>query len=205
MAILAALLFLSGVAAQANALPAPVPAEVAAERVRACGFDQVSVKEDDELQEEVVQVSGVSDVPESKVRCAVQVSLDTDYDIIFPGPASQAYWRLYSQMEDEGRGAAAAWMKGNAREWLRKRGLLAKVPKYVKGKDDNLRFARRLENVCGPKAKGMFRLVDGHVVLWPAPVGKAAADFSTVECLVNTAAVSGMPLGFVGNEYTGGR
>ena len=207
MAILAALLFLSGAAAQASALPAPVPPEVAAERVRACGFDQVSVKEDDTLQEEVVEVSGASAVPESKMRCAVQVSLDTDRYVIFPEPANAAYWRLYSQMEEKSPRAAAAtaWMQGWSRDWLRRRGLLAKVPKYEEGKSDNLRFARRLENVCGPKAKGMFRLVDRHVVLWPAPVGKAAADFSTVECLVNTAAVSGMPLGFVGNEYTGGR
>jgi hypothetical protein len=208
MPVLAALLFLSDAAAQASPpLPTVPSAEVAAERVRACGFDQVSVKEDDELQEEVVEVSGVSAVPESKMRCAVQVSLDTDCDVIFPEPANKAYWRLYSQMEEKSPRAAAAsaWMQGNAREWLRKRGLLAKVPKYVKGKDDNLRFARRLEDVCGPKAKGMFRLVDGHVVLWPAPVGKAAADFSTVECLINAAAASGMRMGFVGNEYTGTR
>jgi len=207
MAILAALLFLSGAAAQASALPAPASAEVAAERVRACGFDHVAVKDDDELQEEVVQVSGVSAVPESKIRCAVQVSVDTDRYVIFPEPASQTYWRLYSEMEDKSPRAVAAgaWMQDNAREWLRQRGLLAKVPKYVKGKDDNLRFAHRLENVCRPKAKAMFRLVDGHVVLWPAPVGNAAADFSTVECLISAAEVSGMPLGFVGNEYTGTR
>jgi hypothetical protein len=107
MFVLTALLFFSGAAAQANALPAPVPAEVAAERVRACGFEHVAVKDDDELQEEVVEV-GVSAVPESKMRCAAQVSLDTDRYVIFPEPASQAYWRLYSQMEEEGRGAAAA-------------------------------------------------------------------------------------------------
>ena len=137
MAILAALLFLSGVAAQANALPAPVPAEVAAERVRACGFDQVSVKEDDELQEEVVQVSGVSAVPESKMRCAVQVSLDTIRYVIFPEPENKACWSLYSQMEEKSPRAAAAsaWMQDNAREWLRQRGLLAKVPKYEKGEE----------------------------------------------------------------------
>jgi len=206
MAILGALLFLSG-AAQASALPAPAPAEVAAERVRACGFDQVSVKEDDELQEEVVEVSGVSDVPESKVRCAVQVSLDTDRYVIFPEPANTTYWRLFPQMEEKSPRAAAAtaWMQGWSRDWLRRRGLLAKVPKYEEGKSDNLRFARRLENVCGPKAKGAFRLVKGYLVLWPAPHRKRRMDFSTVECLVNTAAVSGMPLGFVGNESSGAR
>src|SRR5579884_2115867 len=114
MAILAALLFLSGAAAQANALPAPVPAEVAAERVRACGFDHVTVKDDDELQEEVVEVSGVSAVPEAKMRCAVQVSLDTDRYVIFPEPANEAYWSLYSQMEEKSPRAAAAtdWMQG---------------------------------------------------------------------------------------------
>ena len=204
MAILAALLFLSGAAAQASALPAPVPPEVAAERVRACGFDQVSVKDDDELQEEVVEVSGASAVPESKMRCAVQLSLDTDRYVIFPEPANTTYWRLYPEMEEKSPRAAAAgaWMQDNAREWLRQRGLLAKVPKYEKGKSDNLRFARRLENVCGPKAKGMFRSFHGHVDLWPGPPGKPPVDFPTVECLISAAAVSGMPLGFVGNEYT---
>jgi hypothetical protein len=207
MAILAVLLFLSGVAAQASALPAPVPTEVAADRVRACGFDQVSVKEDDTLQEEVVEVSGASAVPESKMRCAVQVSLDTVRYVIFPEPANAAYWCLYSQMEEKSPRAAAAsaWMQDNAREWLRQRGLLAKVPKYVKWKDDNLRFARRLENVCGPKAKGAFRSFHGHVDLWPGPAGKPPVDFSTVECLISAAALSGMPFGFVGNEYTGKR
>jgi hypothetical protein len=203
MAILAALLFLSDAAPQANALPAPVPAEVAAERVRACGFDHGVVKNDDVFEEEVVEVSGVSDVPESKMRCAVQVSLDTDHYVIFPEPPNATYWNLYSQMEEKSpRAAAAAWMQNDARDWLRQRGLLAKVPKYEKGKSDNLRFARQIENVCGPKAKGAFRMFHGHVDLWPGPPGKPPVDFSTVECLISAAAVSGMPLGFVGNEYT---
>jgi hypothetical protein len=208
MLVTIALLSLSaGATSAAIPLPTPVPTEVAAERVRACGFDQVSVKDDDELQEEVVEVSGVSDVPEAKMRCAVQVSLDTDRYVIFPEPANDTYWRLYSQMEEKSPRAAAAtdWMQGYSREWLRQRGLLAKVPKYVKGKDDNLRFARRIEAVCGPKANGAFRLLKGYLVLWPTPTEKRRMDFSTVECLVNAAAVSGMRMGFVGNESSGAR
>jgi len=87
---------------------------------------------------------------------------------------------------------------GSAGCWRRSRNM-------KKGKSDNLRFARRLETVCGPKAKGAFRSFHGHVDLWPGPAGKPPVDFSTVECLISAAAVSGMPFGFVGNEYTGTR
>lgn len=48
--------------------PAAASPEVAAERVKACGFDHVTVNDDRELQEDVVEVTGVSTVPEAKMR-----------------------------------------------------------------------------------------------------------------------------------------
>lgn len=197
-----AFLFLSAGAAQASPPPLAVASPtVAVERVKACGFKHVRVKEDDELQEEVVEVTGVSTVPEAKMRCAVKVSLDTVRYVLFPAPASKDYWRLYSEMEGKGGDRQTAWMQGNARDWLQQHGLLAKLPTYEKGKTDDLAFARQLEGLCGPEAKGVFRLFNGHVVLWPAIPGTGQMDFSALQCVISAAEVSGMPFGFVGNEY----
>jgi hypothetical protein len=198
-----AFLSLSAGAAQPS-LPrlAVASPKVAAERVMACGFDHVRLNEDGDLQEQVVQVTGVTEVPEAKMRCAVQVSLDTVRYVIFPEPANTEYWRLYSEMEGKGDDREAAWMQGEARDWLQQHGLLARLPAYEKGQTDELAFARQLEGLCGSKAKGTFRLFKGHVVLWPAlPGKKGSMDFSTMECLISAAEVSGMPFGFVGNEY----
>ena len=200
MFVFPALLLLTGAAAQpAGAPPEPVPPEVAAERVRACGFDHVRVKDDRELQEDVVEVSGVSQVPEAKLRCVAQVSLDTITYVEFPQPVNQAYQRLYFQMSDA-EGDTVGWVTRDARARLEERGLLGKVPHYRKGRDDNLRFARRLEDVCGPKARGAFVLFRGHLIMRPGPSEGRMIDYATFRCLFNAMAASGMPFAFVGKE-----
>jgi hypothetical protein len=193
----AAFLLLSAGAEEASPPTLAVaPPEVAAERVKACGFRHVRVKDDDELQEQVVEVTGVSTVPEGKMRCAVKVSLDTVRYVLFPLPASKVYWRLYTKMEDKRGAALTGWMQGEARDWLQQHGLLGRLPTYQKGKTDDLAFARQLEGLCGPKAAGAFQRFRGHVVLI-LPSG----DFDTAECLISAASASGLPFGFVGNEY----
>lgn len=202
---MSALLLLYGAAAQPP-LPKVVPAEIAAERVKACGFDTVRVVDDRDLQEEVVEVSGVSTVPEDKMRCVVQVSLDTVRYVAFPEPANSAYWRVYTQMErEQDHGAAVGWVQSDARAWLKKHGLLGKVPKYKKGKVDDLQFGRELEVVCGPQAKGTFIRFRGQVTLSLGPPDRFMVDYPTLECLLNAIAASGMPFGFVGHEYYGKR
>jgi hypothetical protein len=197
--VLAASLFLSAAAVQPLNVPKSVPPEVAAERVRACGFDHVQVKDDQDLQEDVVEVSGVIDVPERKLRCVAQVSLDTVRYVIFPDPVNGAYQRLYFQM-DENQGDTVGWVTGDARAWLKQRGLLDKVPHYRKGTDDSLGFAHALENVCGSKARGALVLFDRHLILRPSAPGQQMIDHATFECLFNAITASGMPFGFVGKE-----
>lgn len=194
-------LLLSSAAAEASHAPLAAAAEVAANRVRGCGFDHVGVKDDRELQEEVVFVSGVSAVPEAKMRCAVQVSLDTVRYVIFPEPAGDAYWRLYFKMEEEqDHGRTAGWVQGDARAWLQKHGMVGKVPIYRKRKAGDLEFARQLEHLCGSKATGAFGLFRGHVIVQMGTPYGPAMDEPTFECLLKVIAASGMPFGFVGNE-----
>jgi hypothetical protein len=200
----AVLSLLFGAAIQPSAeFPKAASPEVAAERVKACGFDHVRPKYDRELEEDVIEVSGVSQVPEAEMRCVVRVSLDTVRYVEFPKPASKEYWRLYFQM-DQSHGGGVGWKIGSAtdaaRAWLKQRGLLDEVPHYRKGRDDNLRFARRLEHVCGPKARGAFVLLRGHLILRPGPSGQLPIDYPAFQCLMNAIIVSGMPFGFVGNE-----
>jgi hypothetical protein len=192
---LVSLLFLSGAAAQSAVTPPKIASpEVAAKRVKACGFEHVRVKNDPELQEDVVEVSALSDAPQSKLHCVAQVSLDTITYVEFPKPVNDAYQRLYIEMErDHGQ--------QEARGWLQQRGLLSKLPTYQKGRDDDLQFAREIENVCGPKAKGVFVRLDGHVTLNFGSPEKPTVDKDTAECLFNAMWASGMPFGFVGNEY----
>jgi hypothetical protein len=193
--LVASLLLMSAAAAQSAVAPSKLVApEIAAERVKACGFEHVRVKHDGLLDEEVVEVSGVSQVPNSKLRCAAQVSLDTITYVEFPKVVNDAYSRLYFEMgQEQGQ--------RDARAWLQQRGLLSKLPVYQKGTLDDLAFARELENICGPKAKGAFVRRYGHVTLDFGSPAKLTVDKETFECLFNAIWASGMPFGFVGNEF----
>src|SRR5690348_14772663 len=99
-----------------------VKPEVAAAQVAACDFKQVRPKFDSELQEDVVEVLDVTASPE-QLRCAARASLGTYYYVVFPAPLQQAYDALYWPMSREKD-------KADARAWLEKRGLLARLPIY---------------------------------------------------------------------------
>src|SRR6476646_7785920 len=72
---------------------------VAVEQLKACGFDHVALRDDTDMQEEVLAVSGITEVSEKQLRCAVEVSLSSITYVEFPEPLSQRYWQLYFQME----------------------------------------------------------------------------------------------------------
>lgn len=191
-------------AAQPSDIPPKIVSpQVAAERVKTCGFEHVRPKYDRELDEDVVEVSGVSKVPEVKMRCVVQVSLDTVRYVEFPEPVSKEYWRLYFQTEDaRGQTVGLTLERSGLRQWLQQHDLLGKVPHYEKGKIGDLQFARQLEGLCGPKARGVFGLFHGHIILRIGPPARSTVvDDQTLECLINLDLASGMPMWFVGNEY----
>jgi hypothetical protein len=178
--------------AQSSVAPAPRVETVAA-KVRACGFKNVSVKDDPELQEDVIAVTDVSGVSHDQLVCAANASVGSAYFVEFPpsldGEYQEIYWALAEQ-----------WGKQKSREWLKRHGLLAKLPIYRAGGDD-LAFGRQLEALCGPKAQGVFVRREGHVTMDIGTPEKPRFDSQTFECLINVISTSGMPFGFVGNEY----
>ena len=164
----------------------------AAQQVGRCGFPSVSLSYDGLLGEYIVMVPGIQDAPDDQLRCAAEVSLKTDYYISFRHPLNRRYEQVYWPIA-EGQGRAGA------REWLARRGLLAKLPAYESGKTDALAYARKLEALCG--TKGAFAVEQGTLTLRAGSAGRPRLDTRTVDCLMNAQWASGLPTGFTGEQY----
>jgi hypothetical protein len=159
---------------------------LAAQEVGRCGFPSVALSYDQALDQYVVVVPGISQAPDAQLRCAAQVSLNTDYYVDFRVPLNRRYEQVYWPMA-EGEGRA------DARDWLASRGLLSKLPAYVKGKTDDLAYARQLEGLCGPRAKGAFAIEQGALTLRTGPQSHPRIDTRTADCLMNAQWASGLP------------
>ena len=176
--------------------------EAAVARVTECGFKSVRSKFDHELEEDVVEVTNVASASDEQLRCAAVASLDTDYYVIFPAPVHQSYETLYRRMSRERD-------KANARAWLDKRGLLLRLPIYDPKRSDEAAFAHTLEGLCGPRAAGTLQPAHGMATFKDEALGtfekggftQGKLDEETMWCLINAAAASGYPLGFIGNDY----
>lgn len=179
----------------------PAKPQLAAERVAACGFSNVRPKFDDQLQEDVVEVQSVTSASAEQLRCAALAALDSHYYVWFPGPVDAAYQAIYWRMSDER-------YKAEAREWLEKRGLLSRLPRYDPKRSDDVAFTHALEMLCGPKAAGTLQPMHGMATFKQGALGTLDAhgfvegplDAETMSCLSKAAAVSGYLLGFIGNE-----
>ena len=96
-------------------------------------------------------------------------------------------------------------IKAEAREWLSKRGLLDRVPKYVAGTTDDAAFTNAVELLCGPRTKGAFQSQYGSHALspeWIKALGLPLKneDMEAMSCLLNVTTVAGYSVGFIGNE-----
>lgn len=185
-------------AAPEKSLPLERPAAAVA-RVAACGFKNARAKFDDSMQEDVVEVPDVSTASEEQLRCAALASLASSYYVVFAGAVEQAYEPLYWRLSDEHAKVAA-------RDWLDKRGLLARLPVFTAGTDE-VRFAHTLETLCGRKAAGTLQPMHGRATFRAGALGtltkrgfsRGKLDEETLFCLLNASAVSGYHLVFIGN------
>jgi hypothetical protein len=155
---------------------------LAAERVKACGFSDVTLAYERKLEAYVVVVSAKQLPSDDQLRCAARASLDSDYTIDFPAAFSQRYDQIYWPIAEEAG-------RQQARAWLAKRGL--KLPQYTKDAG-HLTYARKLERMCGRRAKGAFVIEDGFVTL---KSGSEQLDPATFDCLANALWASGLPTG----------
>lgn len=200
MLVLAASLLLNAPAAAQPVSPVlgRVWPGTAAERVRACGFRNVALWYDRTLDEYAVIVSGSDAASDEQLSCAAKASLDTDYSVDLPGPLAARYDRLYWPLAEDAA-------RRRARAWLASRGLLARLPPYVRGRTDSLAYARKLERICGPRAHGAFHMDDGFVTITTGPEAKAELDPATFDCLSNALWASGLPTGLVGSDPSQGK
>lgn len=95
-------------------------------------------------------------------------------------------------------------MRAESREWLAKRGLLERVPKYIAGTTDSGAFSREVERLCGPEAKGAFQSKYGPEALSPEWMTKQGippkdGDMGALSCVLNVMTYAGYQVGFVGN------
>jgi len=159
---------------------------IAAQQVGRCGFASVALSYDGLLGQYIVKVPGIQDAPDDQLRCAAKVSLDTDYYVDFRAPLNRRYEQVYWPVA-EGEGRASA------RDWLTKHGLLSKLPAYVPGKTDDLKYAHQLEQLCGPQAKGAFAIEQGALTVKTGTAAHPRVDVGTLNCLMNAQWASGLP------------
>ncbi len=167
--------------------------QAAAERITECGAGAVDIRYDDLLQSYILTVR---DAKVAQLRC---IDGAAGYHDVELEPALQEEF-------DAIRSARySADFPDPAVAWLSSRGLLEKVPKFQAGITDEADFARKLETVCGPAAKGALQSEYGPHVLNPEWVQKLlqpprAEDEAAIPCLFAAAYVAGFALGFIGNE-----
>lgn len=170
-----------------------VKPEVAAERVASCGIGTPKPTFNQTLQEDVIEISGIESASDGQLRCVASASLETYYYVVLPAALNEKYQAIYWAISKE-RDLA------NARRWLEERGLSAKLPTYDPNNSDEMTFVRKLEAMCGAKAEGAIKPLKGFGTFSEGVLSSGRLDKHTWWCLINGAAVSGYPFGFIGNE-----
>ena len=172
-----------------------VSPQEAAQRVTQCGLGKVTVRYDELLQAEVLIAERATAVTDEQLTCADKAA--SYYRLELPTAVQTRYDAIR-----EAR--LSAHFLREAQNWLADRGLLDQVPKYAAGIADDAVFTRKLEDLCGPKAKGAFQSEYGFHALSPDWVQRnLQPPFENVEvltCLTNAALVAGFDIGFIGNE-----
>ena len=171
--------------------------EMAVERAAKCGLGPVTVRYEDELQSDILSVPHAGSVTETQLSCLDNA---TGFGIFVELPSS-----VQPRFDAVREARASVRMRAEAREWLSKRGLLERVPKYVAGTTDEAAFTREVEHLCGPQTKGAFQSQYGPRALspeWIKKLGLPPKDegMDAMSCLLNVTTVAGYQVGFIGNE-----
>ncbi len=170
-------------------VPEFIKPEVAVQRLAACGFTGVESKFADELQSPVLIV-GPAAATDEQLECAIRVARSAAALLILPEDLRERQTRIERR-----------WGRDEARRWLAERGLLDRLPQYDAAKGVDASLARKLEALCGDKAKGALRAHPGMLTLDPEwRARQLGAEDNATECLIQSAAATGVSFGFIGNE-----
>ncbi|HEY0042931.1 MAG TPA: hypothetical protein VGB62_00135 [Allosphingosinicella sp.] len=174
--------------------PASISPKAAAAKVRACGFEHVLIRYDRTMGQTVLVVKKVRAATKEQLECAARAAIDTVSFVLFPPAIQATYERLYYDL-------SRARTLADARAWLDKRGLLARLPAYDAQKTDQTGFARALDALCGAEPGLVDAEFPNSLLPLKAPTERVKAE--TFFCLLNAFEASGVRVGFVGNENHG--
>jgi hypothetical protein len=168
----------------------------AAQRVSACGLGPVTIRYDEELQEDILTARSIKTATDEQLACADKAA--SYYDLELPATLQPHFASIRDARW-------SAFFQEQARSWLDARGLLNRIPKYQPGVTDEAAFTRNIESLCGQRAKGAFQSKYGYHAVDPdwalrklRPIDPKDETFT---CLMNAMTVAGYRIGFIGNEY----
>jgi hypothetical protein len=189
-------------AAQASAqarLPGRIPSQEAAQRLRQCGLQPVTIRFNDPEYggEDILVATGVKAATDQQLRCADKAA---NYFILELSPDIERRFEALREAR------LAPILEAKARAWLSDKGLLGRVPRYSRGKTNEGTFTRQVEELCGPKAHGAFQSQYGFHAVSPDWIKRNLDPPDKSEdaliCLMNVTTVAGFEIGFIGNEYS---
>ena len=174
-----------------------ITAEMAVERAKKCGLGPATIRYEHELQSDILSVPNAATATDSQLSCLDNA---TGFGISVELPAG-----LQPRGDAVREARASEMMKAEAREWLSKRGLLERVPKYDPGSTDEAAFTREVEHLCGPQTKGAFQSQYGPHALSPEWIKSLGwppkdEDMEAMSCLMKVTTVTGFRVVFIGNE-----
>jgi hypothetical protein len=174
--------------------------EIASRNIVQCGAEAVEVRYDDDFDE----LEGFTKSPTLVVRGATENQLPCInravgfYDVELPPELQKGFdaIRLAQYMTAFRERAAASPST---------QGLPDKVSKFRAGETDAVEFARQLESICGPAARGALQSSYGPHVISPEWLSRIALpprpeDDGAISCLMAAAFAADFELGFIGNE-----
>lgn len=197
--MIAAPLFALALAAQAAgaasdravATPKRVLARVAACGVKA-GDAQVAIN--DVLQEAVVVVRAGTALSDAQLGCLARASADTQWFVTFDAATDARYEPLYAH-------ASEVASLARAQTWVAAHGLTSRVRRFDPVHDDRAAAAARIEALCGAPSHSFPTFATPEEQERAVPPSSLSDDMMI--CLFDVALVSGMEMGFVGNEAEG--
>jgi len=169
--------------------------EVAAKRISDCGLGPVTIRFDELLQSEILTAASASAVTDEQLACADKAA--SHYDLELPPGVQARYDAIRAKR-------LSAHFLAEARAWLSARGLLERVPHYQAGVTDDADFTRAVEDLCGPRAKGVFQSQYGFHAISPdwmkrslGPLDEEGSE--VLACIMNVTRVAGYEVHLIGN------
>jgi hypothetical protein len=173
-------------------------------QLRGCGIaeDQVSVQDDDTMQDFVVTVAGTS-FSDAQLECVVKMTMKTGFFTYFPDEASrERFLPMWGKASD-------SRSFDDARQWLQEQGKLANLPVFDPARDTLASYAQQLEGFCGVAPTLGLSVHDDTTLTPNFPDIDKMDDWPVSNeqftCLMNAATGSnlrdhGIFFGFIGNE-----